>query len=245
MSTPETVDPPVKGNAWLRPAIAIVLVATMMVLWRFLPVVEWIQSFLRTVESLGVMGMVLFGIVYIAATIFFVPGLILTVGAGMLFGVVYGTIAVSLASTIGATLAFLLGRYAMRDWVAERIANNPRFAAIDRGVANSGWKIVGLVRLSPIFPFNLINYAFGITKVSLREYVLASWIGMMPGTLMYVYLGSATGDLAAFLSGEREKQPAEFALYIVGLIVTIAVTVLVTRIARRALNETVDIPEEN
>ena len=243
MSATDAPEDSAKGNSWTKPIVAVAVVASLMIAARFLPIGEWFQTFLAYVESLGFVGRVLFGLVYVAATILFVPGLILTVGSGILFGVVEGTIVVSISSVIGATIAFLLGRYAMRDWVAQRIADNPRFAEVDRGVAESGWKIVGLVRLSPIFPFNLINYAFGITKVSLRDYVLASWIGMLPGTLMYVYIGSVTGDLALFLSGERERQPGEFALFIVGLIVTVIVTVMVTRIATRALKSNTEIEE--
>ncbi|MCI0743984.1 MAG: TVP38/TMEM64 family protein, partial [Verrucomicrobia subdivision 3 bacterium] len=127
--------------------------------------------------------------------------------------------------------AFLVGRYLARGWVAKKIEGNASFAAIDRAVADEGWKIVGLTRLSPVFPFSLLNYAFGLTRVKLRDYVLASWIGMMPGTVMYVYLGSLARAGAA---GEK-KSPAEWALYGVGLLATIAVTVVITRIARRAL----------
>jgi uncharacterized membrane protein YdjX (TVP38/TMEM64 family) len=168
------------------------------------------------------------------ATVLFLPGSILTLGAGVVFGLARGAVIVSISATLGATAAFLVGRYAARDWVAGKIAGNPKFKAIDEAVAHEGWKIVGLTRLSPVFPFNLLNYAFGLTRVSLWHYVLASWIGMMPGTVMYVYLGSVAGDLAA--AGSRaSRTPAEWALYAVGLAATIGVTVYVTRLARRAL----------
>ncbi|HSW50743.1 MAG TPA: VTT domain-containing protein, partial [Bryobacteraceae bacterium] len=109
---------------------------------------------------------------------------------------------------------------------------------VDNAVAAEGWKIVGLTRLSPVFPFNLLNYAFGLTRVSLRDYVVASWIGMIPGTVMYVYLGSLAGSLAelGLKEGGRARTQAEWALYAVGLVATVAVTVVITRIARRALN---------
>ena len=148
-----------------------------------------------------------------------------------MFGVVRGSVLVSLASTLGATCAFLLGRYLARNWVAKKIEGRASFAAVDRAVANEGWKIVLLTRLSPVFPFTLLNYAFGLTRVSLRDYVLASWIGMMPGTVMYVYLGS----LARAGVANHERTPTEWALYGVGLIATVAVAVVATRIARRAL----------
>jgi uncharacterized membrane protein YdjX (TVP38/TMEM64 family) len=178
---------------------------------------------------------VIFVLVYVAATVLFLPGSILTLGAGALFGVVKGSIVVSISATLGATAAFLVGRYLAQDWVARKIEGNPRFKAIDEAVAHEGWKIVGLTRLSPVFPFNLLNYAFGLTRVSLRDYFFASWIGMMPGTVMYVYLGSLAGDLAAVGAGQGGRTPAPWALYVVGLLATVTVTVYVTRLARAAL----------
>ncbi len=159
--------------------------------------------------------------------------------AGLLFGVRQGTLLVSVSSISGATLAFLIGRYLARDWVAAKIQGNSKFEAIDGAVAQEGWKIVGLTRLSPVFPFNLLNYAFGLTQVSLKDYFLASWIGMLPGTVMYVYIGSLAGDLAALGSGERSRTPAEWALYGVGLMATVVLTLYITRIAQRALNRRV------
>jgi len=131
------------------------------------------------------------------------------------------------------------GRYLAREWVAAMIRGNQKFEAIDAAVAQEGWKIVGLTRLSPVFPFNLLNYAFGLTQVSLKHYFLASWIGMLPGTVMYVYIGSLAGDLATLGIGERSRTPAEWALYGVGLMATVVLTLYLTRIAQRALNRTV------
>ena len=190
------------------------------------------------IARLGPWGPVLFALLYVAATVFFLPGSILTVGAGVVFGLLRGFVIVSISATLGATAAFLVGRYLARDWIAGKIAGHPKFAAIDEAVAREGWKIVGLLRLSPVVPFNVLNYAFGVTRVSLRDYVVASWIGMMPGTLLYVYLGSIAGDLAG-AGGRASRTPAEWAFYAVGLVATIAVTVFVTRLARRALAERV------
>jgi len=186
---------------------------------------------LHWIEGLGVWAAVWFVLIYVAATVFFLPGSVLTLGAGALFGVVRGSIYVSLGSTLGAAAAFLVGRHFARAWVARKIDGNASFAAIDRAVAHEGWKIVGLTRLSPAFPFSLLNYAFGLTQVRFRDYVVASWIGMMPGTVMYVYIGS----LAQAGAGNRQRTPVEWAFYGVGLIATVAVTVLVTRLARAAL----------
>jgi uncharacterized membrane protein YdjX (TVP38/TMEM64 family) len=151
--------------------------------------------------------------------------------------VIKGSILVSVSATIGATAAVCVGRYLARSWVTKRIEANPRFKAIDDAVAREGWKLVGLTRLSPAFPFNLLNYTFGVTRVSPRDYILASWIGMMPGTVMYVYIGSLAGDLATLGAGQQARSPAEWALSVVGLLATAAVTVYVTRLARAALRQ--------
>lgn len=193
------------------------------------------QRALDWIDQIGPIGIVVFILLYVLACVLFIPGSILTLGAGALFGVVRGSILVSLASTLGATAAFVIGRYLARDWVAAKIEKNHKFAAIDRAVGNEGWKIVGLTRLSPIFPFALLNYAYGLTKVSLPHYVLASWIGMMPGTVMYVYIGS----LARLGVDAAEASTAQTVLRIVGLIATVLVTVYITRIAKQALAQKV------
>ena len=190
-----------------------------------------LRDALELIERLGPWGPILFIGAYVVATVCFMPGSVLTLGAGALFGVAWGSVYVSIGSTLGATCAFLVGRYFTRHWVAARIQGNERFISIDRAVAEEGWRIVGLTRLSPVFPFALLNYAFGLTRVSLKGYVLASWIGMMPGTVMYVYLGS----LARAGAAGQQRSAAEWALYGVGLVATLAVTVMITRMARRAL----------
>jgi uncharacterized membrane protein YdjX (TVP38/TMEM64 family) len=227
------------SGARIKLLLAAAVIIILLLAAKFLPVQELLKSSLDWVAGLGGWGPFIFIAVYIAACILFVPGSILTLGAGVLFGVVKGSVIVSVAATLGATCAFLVGRYFARDWVAKKIEGNPKFKAIDEAVAREGWKIVGLVRLSPLFPFNLLNYAFGLTKVSLRDYFLASWIGMIPGTVMYVYIGSLAGDLARLGAGERSRTGAEWGLYAVGLMVTVAVTVYVTRLARKALEKKV------
>ncbi|HAC64264.1 MAG TPA: TVP38/TMEM64 family protein [Cyanothece sp. UBA12306] len=195
-----------------------------------------LQNLLQWIDSLGNVGYLAFILVYIIATIFLISGLILTLGAGVIFNVIKGSILVSIASTLGAIIAFLIGRYVARGWVKKQIEKQPNFQLIDEAVAKEGWKIVGLTRLSPLFPFVFLNYAFGVTKVSLRDYTLASWIGMIPGTIMYVYIGSLIGDVASLGMEGREKTSLEWGLYIVGLVSTIAVTIYVTKIAKEALN---------
>jgi uncharacterized membrane protein YdjX (TVP38/TMEM64 family) len=183
-------------------------------------------------------GPVVFAAVY-ALSCLVLPGSIITLAAGSLFGVIVGTAVVSLASVTGACLAFWLGRTLARGLVEKRLAGNPRFRALDQAVAAGGFKIVLLTRLSPLFPFTLLNYAFGLTKVRFRDYILASWIGMLPGTVMYVYLGSTVKELADVAAGNVEGGSVRRVLFFVGLAATVVVTVYVTRLARRALRQAV------
>jgi uncharacterized membrane protein YdjX (TVP38/TMEM64 family) len=219
----------------LRFGLAALAVVLALAAARYFQVQDLLRSLLAWVDGLGAVGAAVFALVYVLACVFFIPGSLLTLGAGFLYGVVKGTALISVASTLGATAAFLVGRYLARDWVARKISGNPRFQAIDDAVGREGWKIVGLTRLSPVFPFNLLNYAYGLTQVSLRDYFFASWIGMFPGTVMYVYLGSLAGSLAALGTPGGQRTPAQWALYAVGLLATAAVTVYVTRLARAAL----------
>ena len=200
---------------------------------------QWLLNALEWINNQGAVGGIVFMLLYIVATIAFLPGSILTLGAGVVFGVFLGSLYVFIGATLGATAAFLVGRYLARGWVANKIAGNQKFAAIDRAVGREGLKIVLLTRLSPVFPFNLLNYAYGLTGVSLKDYFFGS-VGMLPGTIMYVYLGSLAGNLATLGAGQQTSNPAvEWTIRIVGLIATVAVTVYVTKIARKALDEEV------
>ena len=190
---------------------------------------------LTWVDSLGSVGAIAFIIIYILATVAFFPGSILTLGAGVVFGLVLGSFYVFIGATIGATAAFLVGRYLARGWVAEKIQGNNKFQAIDEAVGKEGLKIVLLTRLSPIFPFNLLNYAYGVTGVSLKDYLLGS-AGMIPGTIMYVYIGSLAGNLATIGTSAPATNPAlPWTIRLIGLIATVALTLYVTKIARQAL----------
>lgn len=195
------------------------------------------------IASLGPWGAIAFIIIYIIATVFLIPGSALTLGGGLIFGVIKGSILVSIASVTGATLSFLIGRYLLRTWVEKQIDTQPKFKAIDAAVAQQGWKIVGLTRLSPLFPFIFLNYAFGVTKVSLRDFCLASWIGMLPGTIMYVYLGSL--PKTAVEAGSGNTDILRLILNIIGLVATIAVTIYATKIAQKALESEVNIIAES
>jgi uncharacterized membrane protein YdjX (TVP38/TMEM64 family) len=208
-----------------------------------LPVKDSAARFLDWLEGLGEWGPLAVGLAYIPACIFFFPGSILTLGAGFLFGVPRGGIAVYAGAVIGAAAAFWVGRTLARGWIAERISRNPKFKVLDEAVAAQGLKIVLLTRLSPLFPFNLLNYAFGITQVRFRDYLLASAAGMLPGTLMYVYIGSGLKNAAEIFSGQASRKPEAQLLFYTGLIVTVILTLWITRIARKALSG--KLPERN
>ncbi len=200
----------------------------------------YVPEFARWIESLGFWGPVAFVTGYVAATIAFVPGSLLTLAAGALFGLGKGTLLVFTGATLGAAAAFLVARYLARGAVAKRVEGSPRFAAVDRAVGREGLKMVFLLRLSPVFPFNLLNYALGLTRVRFLDYLVAS-VGMLPGTFLYVYIGKGIGSLAALAVGVKvDSGSGGWIVLAVGLLATILVTTLVTRAARRALTEVTD-----
>lgn len=207
---------------------------------------SYIQDFLRTgliqIQDLGRWGPVAFIVTYNLATVLFIPGSVLTLGGGVIFGLWWGSIYVFVAATLGATFAFLIGRYLSRDRVVKYMETYPKFKALDRAVSQEGLKIVFLSRLCPLFPFNLLNYALGVTQVSLKDYILGSF-GMIPGTILYVYSGSLVGDIAAIGATTQSESPqvsaVKLLINIIGLIATVAVTVSLTRIASKVLDESV------
>jgi uncharacterized membrane protein YdjX (TVP38/TMEM64 family) len=227
-----------RSNPIAKIIVLITIITGFLVLAKYFNLRQLFYDVLVFIHESGVTGLFVFFGLYVIATVFMLPGTLLTLGAGALFGVVKGSAIVSISSTVGATAAFLIGRYLARDIISRRFEGNVAFRAVDAAVGREGWKIVGLTRLSPIFPFILLNYAFGLTRISLRAYVLASWIGMIPGTVMYVYLGSLAGSLAQLgaKEGEGMRSPIEWGFYVVGLLATVAITILITRIARRALD---------
>jgi uncharacterized membrane protein YdjX (TVP38/TMEM64 family) len=191
------------------------------------------------VRDAGLAGALLYGLAYVIGTLLFVPGSLLTLGAGFLYGLLGGLGVVVPGSMVGALLAFLLGRTVLRAPVARRMKGHPRFEAVDRAVGERAFWVVLLLRLSPVFPFNLLNYALGVTRVPLGTYLLASVVGMFPGTVLYVYLGTLLGSAAELLSGKRPDSGwAGKLLFAAGLLATLAVVVLVSRAARRALERT-------
>jgi len=202
---------------------------------------ERIVRFLTTtIDGLGIWGPIVFAIIYIIATLLFVPGSAITLASGLLFGLIGGTAVVSVASTVAAALAFLISRYLARGYVERWAADSPRFTALDKAIGEGGWKIIAMLRLSPAMPFSLGNYLFGLTRVRFGTYVLTSWLFMLPGTFMFVYLGYLGGaglGVNGGETGQTSRGPAQWALLIVGLLATIGVTVYITRLARRAMQQ--------
>jgi uncharacterized membrane protein YdjX (TVP38/TMEM64 family) len=227
-----------RKNTLLRLAVLLVLATAVVLGFIFLPVQGYIHDALEWVRELGPWGPIVLAAVYVVACVLFVPGTLLTLAAGFLFGVVVGTITVSVGSVAGASAAFFVGRFLARGWVESWVAKNPKFRAIDHAVGEQGFKIVLLTRLSPVFPFIFLNYAFGLTRVRFRDYLLASWIGMLPGTVMYIYIGSLFQEFTD-LSAQRERTLGEQLFFYGGLVVTVIVAVYITRVARRALDRAI------
>ncbi|HEY5742861.1 MAG TPA: TVP38/TMEM64 family protein [Terrimicrobiaceae bacterium] len=203
---------------------------------RLFPVTQWLEAFNQWVGNLGPWSIAIFIGAYVLATVLLLPGSVLTIGAGFVFGLGWGLFAVSIGSTLGAASAFLISRFVAREKVEAMARENENFFRIDRAIGAQGAKLILLLRLSPLIPFNISNYLYGLTAVKFWPYVLASWIGMLPGTLLYVYLGAAgKAGLQAASGADAGRSPLEWIFLGFGLVATIAVTIWVTKIARTAL----------
>lgn len=222
-----------RGIPVLRILLGVAALAGLVVLGLYAR--DWLPRFTSWIDELGPLGPAIFILGYAVAVVAWVPGSALTLLAGAIFDLFYGTVYVLIGATLGASLAFLVARHLARDIVERRMARNEKFAAIDRAVGEQGLKIVLLMRLSPVFPFTAMNFLLGLTKVRFRDYMLAS-VGMLPGTLLYVYYGKVAGEAARLAGGVGvEKGAADYALLAIGLAATIAVTMVVTRAAQGAL----------
>jgi uncharacterized membrane protein YdjX (TVP38/TMEM64 family) len=230
-----------------KPAVRLIalmaIVIALFLAMRFLPVQQWLRGFNDWVGQMGVAGIFIFIGVYAIATVLLAPGAILTIGAGFAFGLWKGFLAVSAGATLGASLAFLVARFIARDKVEAIAKRNEKFRKIDNAISKQGAKLVFLLRLSPVIPFNLSNYFYGLTGVKFWPYVLASWLGMMPGTFLYVYIGTAgRAAVSAAAGGEAMKHGWQYWAFLsVGLAATIAATIWVTKIARDALKEKAEV----
>jgi uncharacterized membrane protein YdjX (TVP38/TMEM64 family) len=216
--------------------LALILMALFLAM-RFLPVQQWLRNFNDWVGQMGTAGILVFIVVYALATVLLAPGSILTIGAGLVFGLWKGFLVVSAGATLGASLAFLVARFIARDKIESIAKRNEKFCKIDNAIGKQGAKLIFLLRLSPVIPFNVSNYFYGLTAVKFWPYVLASWVGMMPGTFLYVYIGAASkAAVAAAGGGEAVKRGWQYWTFLgFGLAATVIVTIWVTKIARDAL----------
>jgi uncharacterized membrane protein YdjX (TVP38/TMEM64 family) len=224
-------------------AAAALLVSAAAAALVFAPLNLWLPALATWVRDEGPVGMLAYAAAYVAAALLMLPGSVMTLGAGFAYGPVVGTLLASPVSVLAATLAFLLGRTVARDSVGRRIARHPRFAAVEQAISEDGFRTVLLLRLSPLFPFNLLNYSLGLTRVRLRDFVLASALGMLPGTVLFVYLGSLVTTASELVSGTRPAAGlVGQALYVAGFVATVAATALITRAARRGLDSRLAAP---
>ncbi|MCA1563511.1 MAG: TVP38/TMEM64 family protein [Acidobacteria bacterium] len=219
-----------------RVLLVLVIVAMFAAAAYFLPIAGWTTSLAERARGTGALGVAIFVAAYVAATVAILPGSILTLAAGFAYGPGWGLAIASPASVAGATAAFLLGRTLLRDWAVRKTSDSARVRAIGQAVEREGFKLVLLLRLSPLLPFNLLNYALSLSNVRVRTYVAASALGMLPGTALYVYLGSLAPTAAQLSAAAEGGGASRAALYVAGLAATIAVVVIVTRAARRALD---------
>ena len=173
------------AKAW-KPVLLVVVIVGLMILAKTLGLGEKLESMKGWIEGLGAWGPVAFILIYIVSTVAMVPGTALTLGAGALFGSVMGVVYVSIASTIGATCCFFIARYIARSSVTDWLGGNEKFQKMESMTKKHGVVILAIARLVPLFPFNLLNYGFGLTAVPMGTYILWSWICMLPGTILYV-----------------------------------------------------------
>jgi uncharacterized membrane protein YdjX (TVP38/TMEM64 family) len=223
--TPPKSDPRWK---WIAAAAA---AAILLAAWHFLPLEEWLQALEARLSGMGLLGAVLYCLLCVVAFLLFVPGSILTLAAGYLFGVAGGMAVAWIAVVSTASIAFLISRYAARESVEKMARRNPKFSALDAAIKKHGWKVVGLVRLAAIFPFSPSSYLFGLTAVDFGPYLAATAVGMAPGTFFYAYLGAAGKTLGE--TGDRS--PWEWALLGAVLVATVVMAVILTRLAKKQL----------
>jgi uncharacterized membrane protein YdjX (TVP38/TMEM64 family) len=213
----------------VKVVLAIAIVAALVILVRTLPVAEWLEEFKQWVQGQGAAGYLLYALVYVVCCVLIIPALALTLGSGAIFGFIAGSIVNVVAATIGATLAFLLARSVLRHRVERMTSNNAKFRALDRAITTEGTKIMWLVRLSGFPPFTWVNYAFGLTGISLGAFVVTTFFGIIPGTLAFTYAGAAG---AQALSGDGNR-----IVLIVTAVGAVLVSAFIAHIATKAIRK--------
>ena len=212
---------------WIAAAAAL---AAVIAAWSLLPLKAWLTALGASIDGLGMFGPILFGLLYMVAELLMIPGAILIVGAGYLFGLAAGMVVVWIAATLAAAVSFFVARRLARDDVARFARRHRRFAALDGAIAQGNWKVVAMLRFSPIVPFGLSNYMYGLSKIRFAPYIAATALGMLPGTFLYVYLGTAGRGLGG------KWTPWHWALVGVGLLATAAASVYLTRLTKKRLH---------
>jgi uncharacterized membrane protein YdjX (TVP38/TMEM64 family) len=198
-------------------------------------IIEWV---VLAVAELGPWGTLLFVLAYIVASVTLAPAFLLTLAAGAIFGLVRGTILVYVSAVLGSSVVFAIASPLADSRLLRRLDRDPRLAAVRSAVADQGTWMMFLLRLSPVVPFVLLNYALALSGVRFRDFVLAS-VGMLPAIVMYVYYGKVAGDVAKLAAGVAPPRgPAYYALLTVGLIATVAATTMIARAARKSMSRT-------
>jgi len=199
--------------------------------------IEWVQHH-------GVVGMLWFVVLYSLTCVFFLPGSILTLGAGAIYGFWIGTLIVTISSAVGAAASFLIARYLAHGWIQRKLGHTRRFHALERAVGKEGWKIILISRISPIVPHSLVSYAAGLTNISFWRFTIASFLGFLPLSAAYAYIGALLGDALRVHASLAPHDPVSWTFYIAGLIVTIVVVILVARAATKAWKQYVPEKED-
>ena len=200
--------------------LALVL-AAVVIAWFLLPVREWLETLVDWIKAQGTWGVVAFALAYVVLVVALAPTGVMSIAAGLIFGA-WGFPLVVVSATIGAILAFLVSRYMAREFVRKRLERRPLFRALDDAIAQEGWKVVALFRLTPLIPFNLQNYFFGATAIDIRGYALATLFGIMPGAAAYLYLGM----LGAIATAGDQAGTFKLAFIVIGLIATLIIVIL-------------------
>ena len=218
-----------KWLIWFSLGLILVLLAY------YVELEQALTSLLQWVDSLGTLGAIAFVAIYIIATTICIPGSIMALAGGALFGKLMGTILVFVSGFLGACCAFGLGRYLLSDWVKKQLEKNSYLKAVNRLVVTEGWKIACLLHLSPIVPFNLLNYVLGTSEITYPNFLLATSVGILPGVILYVFLGSTIGDLTMVMMGKSDSANStiQWVISAIGILATVALTIYLAKIARQ------------
>ncbi|MEE9315258.1 MAG: TVP38/TMEM64 family protein [Rhizobiaceae bacterium] len=230
-STPKNDAQPRGYMTWLVICAALIVFGT---IYYFLPIKEWLGEFQTWVQAYGALGWLIFIVVYALTAFLLIPGSILSLGAGVAYGL-WGFPLVIIGASLGSAISFLAARYIFHDKVQAKVASYPKFLAVNEAIRDEGWKVVFLLRLSPALPFSLQNWFLGLTPVGFWPSQIATFFGIMPGTLLYIWVASLGGEAAA--GGMEGSSTARYIGLGVGLLATIIVTVVVTRKAQQKLKE--------